>query len=192
MRALAIVGALALAVSASAGDRVVREMTPERIREAIALGEKGKVSPYTDWDVWIGRGGVDASYTTPFLRVALLAKEAHMKYSHLDPAQIPAEALEPVVEVYAPAEVNSDGAPRSVSVTAIVLMPPKAKSRDQAIMPLFSESRDETYGNAFGATTSAKGMVARFRIADWREGAEIRIVRGDFEQKARLDMEKVK
>ncbi len=75
---LSLVLLTACLVATEASGQIVQEMTPERIREAIALGAKSKeltaykIQEEARWS-WPPEIGV---FTTPFLRVALAAHTA--------------------------------------------------------------------------------------------------------------------
>jgi hypothetical protein len=64
------------------GAQVVTEMTPERIREAIALGQRESPNlyelkgPRRSWSGRMVRGRVYGYFDTPFLRVAMIAAHA--------------------------------------------------------------------------------------------------------------------
>lgn len=149
-------------------------LSEAQIHEAIRQGTAAKSSPL----VSISSGRMGLGYlcglaSTPFQRVAEAAYKAARKYQALTPEQVDPAALEPVLTVYGAPRGSGHGA---TSVVAIVIMPKGAKSKADAIQPLRSEPLPLEMSNAFGATTSAEGLMAHFPLESLQDGAEIRIV----------------
>lgn len=191
MRPVAL--AFVLVFPAAASAQVVTDMTPERVREAVAYGSTGKAALYR-----IGGGltsPLTALYTTPFLRVALAAGEAKAQYRPFDEAAVSAELLLPgVVEVYAPARPPEAryGSP-AVSVKAVVVMPSGGKDAALAIHPTRTVPGIERYANLLGATQDAIGLTAHFPLRALSEGNELRVIYSDgHEAKGRFKLEKVR
>ncbi len=170
---------LALAVmlfAESAEAQIVREMTPEKIREAITLGVRSKnLSPYRiqekarfSWPPLI------ALYTTPFLRVALAANAATKQYRTFTEADVTAEMIAAEIQVFT--ESKSLGGGGIANVTTVVLLPRKAKGPEQVIRPVRTANATEHYKNLFGFTAEGQAMIATFPIDVWTEDKEVHVV----------------
>lgn len=184
-----IVGAL-LAGPAPA---VVVEMTPERIREAIALGNSKKdIKPYglpsgLGGSLGLGKAKLDdASYTTPFLRVALAANRAKQEYKTFTETDATPEMIEPVLRVYANPLVRG----RHVNSVRTVIV--KHKKSGAIVQPTSTEPTEESYSNAYGATAEGKGLRATFPLDVVNAEHEIRVVFEDGEAKQDFDLGKIR
>lgn len=156
--------------------QVIQEMTPERIREAIALGMSGKdVRPYRiqekarwSWPPLIG------FYTTPFLRVALAANAAKKRYQPFTEADVTPDMIAPEVQVYAPS--HDLGGAVIANVVAVVLLPRDSRDASRAIQPTRIQDVTEQYKNLFGYTGEGGGKVASFPLAVWTERYDAHVV----------------
>ena len=146
--------------------QIVMDMTPARIAEAIALGTSGEDGAYRM------PGGVAVYFWTPFSRVTQLAWLASKRYEKIDPALMPGQTLAQEIRVFA--EDAEDNEPDEM-VVAIVLVPAGAKGREQAIQPTRTE---RTVGKDHDS-----GMIAYFYIEDWTEGAEVRVIQGNGDER---------
>lgn len=181
--ALAIVGFVPPAAA-----QIVTEMTPERIRDAIAFGESGKAKPYQ-----VGSLAVPANFTTPFLRVALAAASAKEKYKKLTEEEVNDNLVLPgVLRLYATAIPPSKYG-SATSVRTVVIMPPGEKDRDKAIHPDTAEPVARQWSNRLGATDEAEALWASFPLSVLRDGAELRIVYSNGnERKVKFKLDKVR
>ncbi len=173
--------ALALNVASA---QLVSDMTPERIKEAIALGHNSKeagrfLSSYvlqkrSGW----GNGPRVGSFTTPYSRVVLAARAAQRKYKTLTAADVTPEMIAPEIHVYAMSQVENDSQkrPQIISVEAIVLMPENGKDRSQAVQPTKTQDATDEYKNLFGAAFEGKSMSAVFPMDAFREGMDLRVI----------------
>ena len=135
----ALLVATAAVVTMSAQGQIVREMTPERIREAIALGTKAReVAPYKiqekarfSWPPLI------AVYTTPFMRVALAANAAKKRYKPFTAADVTPEMLAPEIHVYAASQPLEGTA--IASVETIVVLPVQQQGSEPSGTPYADE-----------------------------------------------------
>lgn len=167
---------VAIGCGATTQAQIVRDMSPDLIREAITFGTKAKdLGPYRiqekarwSWPPLI------AYYTTPFLRVALAANTAKKHYKPFTEADVTPEMLAAEIQVYA-ASQPVKGA-EIANVETIVLMPTKSKDTSQAIQPARMSDASEEYKNLFGFSGEGKGKLAVFPIAVWEEGTEIHVV----------------
>jgi hypothetical protein len=189
MLAAVAVALLAGPAGAQAGGGVVTEMTPELVREAIAYGAKEKkLRPY----YLGGQGGMMdarrtvATFTTPFLRVALAASEAKAAYKEFAEGDATPEMLAPELQIAAGA--MSIG--RVIyGVKTVVIVGPDGK----VTQPDRSEERIEEFSNAYGAKDSARGVTAYFPLSAIREDAEVRVVMDlGKEQRAKFKLDKVR
>jgi hypothetical protein len=172
--ALTLAGIFAVAAAAHA--QIVRDMSPERIREAIALGTKAKdLGGYRiqekarwSWPPLIG------FYTTPFLRVALAANAAKKQYKTFTEADVTPDMVKPEILVYAPSHA-AQGADIA-SVETIVVLPRNGKDPGQAVHPTEVKDASEAYKNLLGFSGEGKGLVATFPLDAWREDFEVHVV----------------
>jgi len=193
--------AVLVLVASSAHAQVVRVMTSEMVREAIAYGTSGDASyqPLKDGGVGglaIGRrrggGPVFGVWTTPFLRVALAAKKAAKEYKPLTPADVTDELVKPgMLVVYGDSQDVSSGRP--LSVRTIVIMPVGADDPARAIQPTKAEPVQKTMGNRLGAKYEVSAMSAEFPLSALVEGNEVRVVyESGPERRAKLKLDGVR
>jgi hypothetical protein len=171
-----VVVACAVALSAVRSDaQVVTEMTPERIREAIADDRVEGCYPLKSSGAMGGLKFFHGCFTTPYSRVAQAAQDAKKKYAAFTEADVTPEMLAPGVEVLALPQQRLFGT-GMVNVEAVVMMPVKSKDRAAAILSSESVAMDSRYQNLLGATFDAKGIVARFPLSVLTEGNAVRFV----------------
>jgi len=167
---------IAIVLSTPAQAQIVHDMTPERIREAIAFGTKVKdLGPYQvqekarfSWPPLI------AYYTTPFLRVALAANMAKKHYKQFTEADVTPKMVAPEIDVYAPSHSGS-GAHIS-NVETVVLMPSKSKDASRALHPTEISEASEEYKNLLGFSGQGQAMLAVFPLEVWQENSELHVV----------------
>jgi hypothetical protein len=151
-------------------------MTPERIRDAIALGTSAKgltayrIQEKARWS-W---PPLIAFYTTPFLRVALAANEAKRRYKSFTEAEVTPEMTAPEIQVYAPSQ-SVQGA-EIANVEAIVVLPHNSKDTNQAVHPTRTGEASQEYKNLFGFSGEGRGMLAVFPLDVWQESNEVHVV----------------
>ena len=176
MSRLLAVASLAV-FAAPVAAQVVTEMTPERVREAIAVGTSQKEAPYYE----IRKGGFGGSlykprlgsFTTPFLRVAQAAYEAKKQYRPFTEADVPAEMLAPELRVYGMSQ--AEGA-RIANVQAIVITPKGQRDPAAAIRPSSTAEVPVQYRNLMGMTAEGKSLMAVFPLEVLRESNEVHII----------------
>lgn len=163
-------------LSTQASRQIVQEMTPERIREAIALGIKSKelaaykIQEKARWS-WPPVIGV---YTTPFMRVALAAHTAKKRYRPFTEVDVTSEMVAPEIHVYAASRPLEGAA--IANVETIVVLPYNSKDLSQAVHPTSVIEASEQYKNLFGFTGEGRGMLATFGLDVWREENEVHVV----------------
>jgi hypothetical protein len=158
----------------SAGAQIVMEMTPDRIREAIAAGgdscyglTRGRKNQAMS--VFIG------CYSTPYSRVAGAAKKAKAAYRPFTEADVTPEMIAPEVWIAARPQQPRHH-PGMVDVVAVVVAPAKSTDTGAAIQPVRSIEDTATYQNMMGATFQGKGMMAVFPLSILSEENEVRVV----------------
>ena len=184
------------AAAASAADLppgIVAHMTPELILEAIDAGETKRVSavPVQAKGSWGASSLPMATFTTPYLRVALRAADAKKKYQRLRPEDIEPADLEPVIHVFANSRKASKG-PGVYDVQAMVIMPANSKDRDLARHPLAAKPMTEQWRNMLGYTDEGSAMFAIFPLSVLRKTNELRVVYGDMERSGKFNLKNVK
>jgi hypothetical protein len=161
-----LVAALVLATT-PASAAVVSDMTPDRIREAIAYGTREKhVRPVNIGNALLSWGGI----TTPFLRVAMAANEAKRTYKPFGEADVTPEMIAPEVHVYVPPHTKDRRAP-VISPEAVIVWASGAP-----VQPARVEDMPAVYQNAFGATHEGRSIYAVFPLSVLGAENEVRIV----------------
>ena len=159
--------------------QVVTEMTPERIREAIADTNTKGCYPLKSSGKWL-HGEDSGCFSTPYSRVAQAARSAREKYQTFKEADATPEMLAPVVEIvaFSPSSFimgrGRVGPP--LDLEAVVVMPRKSKDRAAAILPTVQTDVDQAYQNLLGARFEAKAIRASFPLTVLSEENEIRFV----------------
>lgn len=161
---------LTAGMSARADAQVVTDMTPDRIRQALADGKGAGCYAFKDY----------ACFTTPYSRVVQAARAAARQYQRFTEADVTREMVAPFLEVIAFPQLTfvtgSGRVGRPIDVQAVVVIPKNSKDRSAAIQPTDRFDLDSRYQNLLGASFDAKGLVARFPLSVLAEGNEVRIV----------------
>lgn len=158
--------------------KVVTEMTPPLIAEAIAAGEKGTVADgIITQSSGFSWGSVHiATFSTPFMRVASAARQAKRAYGKFTAGDVTPDMTAPELHVYAwatGADVNA------ANVQAVVITPRKgtdAEKEAQAIRPIRFEPIPQTFQNLFGAKADGIGRMAVFPLSALSETNEVHVV----------------
>jgi hypothetical protein len=192
---------LALAVGTFAqiphAQQVVNEMTPQTIAEAIKAGDKGDVADgVINKSSGFSWGSIHiATFSTPFMRVAMAARQAKKAYQKFTPVDVTPEMLTPELQVYAWPQVNGTDKPRrdpvgghpiydsaatgAINVTAIVITPRKGNQEQKmaaAIHPMRFEEMTALWQNLFGADIRTLGMLAAFPLSALSEENEVHVI----------------
>ncbi len=179
------------------GQPVVVQMTQQLISEAIRAGENGDIADgviakSSGWS-W---GSIHiATFSTPFMRVAMAARQAKKAYRKFTPADVTPEMTAPELHVYAWPQMNGANQPRrepiggrpiydrapagAANVTAIVITPrqgDQAQKMSLAIHPVRFEEMSVLWQNLFGAEIRTLGMVAAFPLSALSEANEVHII----------------
>ncbi len=170
-----ILAALLLAmVGAPAVAQVVTEMTPERIKEAIAAGQATKDEVVHSLKT---KGIVIGVFSTPFSRVAQASRMAKTLYKPFTEADVTPEMTAPQLEVFASAvSVRSPLPPGVGNVQAVLIMPKGVKDAAQAIQPTKTSDVPEEYRNMMGAVLEGKSILAVFPLDVLKPGREVVVV----------------
>jgi hypothetical protein len=177
--------------------QVVTEMTPQLIAEAIKAGEKGDIADgvvkkSSGWS-W---GSIHiATFSTPYMRVAMAARQAKKAYKKFAPADVTPEMIAPELHVYAWPQVNGANQPHrdpvggnaiydkapagAVNVRTIVITPRKGSQEQKmtaAIHPTRFEEMPILWQNLFGAEIGTLGMLATFPLSALSEQNEVHVV----------------
>ena len=185
MRVAALLIVLALSGTA-AGSQVVTEMTPERVREAIALADSrgpnalpsGGFYPMEP-NVVVGGGEVYGNFTTPFSRVFIEAVEARKLHRKFTESDVTPDLIAPELRVYTPAICRYKGGPDCsdlANVASVVIMPHGSKDRGQTIQPSRTEPVPVNYQDLFGGRWSGHAVVSTFDLSALTEANEVRIL----------------
>jgi hypothetical protein len=158
--------------------RIITEMTPALIAEAIKAGEEGNIS---DGKInkrygWNATKAHLATFSTPFMRVAWAAGEAKKEYRKFTAADVTPEMIAPELHIYGWSQI--DGA-RTSNVTAMVVTPKKGKEeekRSKAKHPLRFEPIPTIYKYIYGGVFEANGRLGIFPLSVLSEENEIHII----------------
>lgn len=177
-RRSAVLIVIVLASVTAGAQRIVVQMTPERILEAIRAGERGQVPAAGLYESsgWAWGRLHFGYFSTPFMRVAAAARQAKTEYRTLTPAAIPEELLAPELHVYGLAIV--DGA-RVSNVRTIVITPRRGSREEKfaaAIHPIRMTPIPAVYQNLFGATFHAESQLAVFPLDVLSDRHEVHVV----------------
>lgn len=154
--------------------QIVTEMTPERIAEAIAAGERNKVASGEMWEssgwAW-GRAHI-ATFSTPFMRVAAAARQAKREYRKFTTAEVTPEMIAPELHIYAWPKADID-------VQAVVITPRKGTREEKAAASFRPERFEELpmqFKNLFGAEFEGVGRMAVFTLAAIAKENEVHVI----------------
>lgn len=183
MRTLMVLAAVF--VSAPADAQVVREMTPELIRDAITAGESGASGPGALWSS--DRTVLCGYFTTPFSRVAIASSAAKEEYRKLQPGEVTDDMVDPHAFIHATANPTSKMTDVR-TVKMVVVAPIDSDDIAAVIRPVSSSTEPKTYTNSFGATTTGVSLSAKFPLSVLKAGNEVRVVYEDApECRAKID-----
>lgn len=148
-----------LLLGSAARPQIVLEMTPEKIREAILWG------PTQDsFGAYVSKGYANCDFTTPYLRVAIAAKEAKKAYKPFAETDVTPEMTEPVVVMVChPNPVNGNMLTDGVADVENVVILPKVKG-GTPIQPKTSAKVPEPLRNGMGNTFDAVGLTVTFPL----------------------------
>ncbi len=167
MRALHVAALLGFACAASAD--VVTDMTSERIKEAIAEGQRTQPKIYL-----VEKGDAYCILSTPFSRVRQLAHQAKKEYRDFTDADVTPEIIAAEARFYCPSIKTDSNGLRRGNVTAIVITEKDGKGAP--IRPTAMEKEAEKFANAFGATAEGTAVSATFPLDVLKSGRELHVV----------------
>lgn len=159
-----------------ASAQIVRDMSPDRVRDAIAFGTKSKdlgwyrIQEKARWS-W---PPLIAFYTTPFLRVALAANVAKNQYKTFSESDVTPDMITPEILVFAPSQAV-EGADIA-NVETVVVLPHNGKDPGRAIHPTQMQDASQSFKNLLGFNGEGKGLVAVFPIDAWKEDNDVHVV----------------
>jgi hypothetical protein len=171
----------AAVASVQAQGRIVTEMTPALIAEAIKAGEKGDVpSGQITQSSGFSWGSIHiATFSTPYMRVAAAARQAKKEYRTFTPTDVTPEMIMPELHVYAWAQGLSERGPSVANVTALVITPKKGNDEERAARAIHTTTFEEipaTFQNLFGAKADGVGRMGIFPLSALSEDNEVHVV----------------
>ncbi len=165
-----------LAASTALGE-IVGAITPSQVKEAIAFGTNAKKVQLYRLSSHMGR--VTCGFSTPFLRIAMAAREAKKNYKPFTETDANGAFAGPFVEIACPSTFVGGSGPEAKRIFANVqnvVITGKGGSSD-AVQPTKTEAMPETYQNAFGLKIEASGLLATFPVEAFKKpGAEIHVI----------------
>lgn len=169
-----LVLALTLSPALAHAQQIVQAMTPELIREAIAVGQADKEAGAHR----LKTKGINVGFfTTPFSRVALAARRAKALYKPFTEADVTPEMTVPQLEVYAGSvSVSAPLPPGIANVQTVLIMPKGSKDVGAAIQPTTTSEASEEYRNMMGAVLEGKSIHAVFPLDALKPGREVVVV----------------
>jgi hypothetical protein len=180
MRTTLSIAAFALTLAPSAAvAQIVVEMTPAKIKEAIAWGESVKRVELPELIsgsgfAWKSQKAVWGTYSTPFMRVAAAANAAKKKYKAFSEADVTPDMIAP--ELHVMGYAVSLGKLNVANVENVVITKKKDKDRSRAIQPTRTEPLSEEYQNLYGAKTEGRSLLAVFPLDVAVDGNEVHII----------------
>jgi hypothetical protein len=190
---IAVASFVALGILTVHAERVVSEMTPQVIEEAIKAGAHGSVSDgkLTRSSGFSWGSAHIATFSTPYMRVASAAQYAKKTYQKFTAADVTPDMIQPELHVYAWSQGARTGGPSATSVQAIVITPRKGSNdqkADHAIQSTRFEDLPAVLQNIFGAQAAGSGRMAVFPLSALSEDNEIHVV---YDKSARIGMNAV-
>jgi hypothetical protein len=169
---------LALSTVASHAQRIVADMSPKMIAEAIQAGERGNVPSgvMSEKSGWSWGSLHIATFSTPFMRVAAAARQAKKEYRKFSSQDVTPEMVAPELHIYAWA--NAEGV-SAANVSAVVITSKQgnqAQKMEKAIHPTRFEPIPQQFQNLFGATAQGTGRIAVFPLDALSEANEVHVV----------------
>ncbi len=152
---------------------------PSWVASAMKLGQTNKVQPYPIERKFFGGRIIFATFTTPFLRVAIAAAEAHKKFKPFDASMITDEMLADTLVVHVLPIFSPDMVGAHRSADHIVIKKTKSTDPTSVIQPLFVEPFSESAANGFGAHIERQGLIATFPLTALREGSAFYLIYED-------------
>jgi hypothetical protein len=143
-------------------------MTPERMKEAIALGNDAKAAKKFLEQYTLERGSVGwntlaqfGTFSTPFSRVVEAAYTARKKYKPFSESDVTPEMIAAEWHVYGFSKATTvDGRPVIINVEALAVLPRKSPDRSQAFPALQETEIMHEYQNLLGATFPGRSATA--------------------------------
>jgi hypothetical protein len=186
MRAAALLVVMALSGTA-AWSQVVTEMTPEKVREAIALADSGGLNALPNGgfypmepNVMGGKGEFHGNFTTPFSRVVIEAIEARKRHRKFTESDVTPDMIAPELRVYTPPICRYVASQQRcgdlANVESVVITPHGSKGRGQTIQPSRSEPVPVNYQDLIGGHWAGHAVVSTFALSALTEANEVRIL----------------
>jgi hypothetical protein len=181
MRGQAFVVAFAGALASSAGSFAApapaappQKLAPERVREAIAWGQKATEKDVEQYVLKVAPTWT-LNFDTPFLRVAQLARAWKKRKRDLKETDVPAGVIEPEVHVYALALQQPGTKEPLKNVTHVVIRKPGAA---ETVSPSFTKANLNRARSRtdFSPAGIAQSLEAVFSLRDFTAGNEIRVI----------------
>lgn len=167
---------LGLLGAVTARAEIVRGMSDERIREAIAFG-RSAASELEQYDLVRERAYV-VNFDTPFLRVAQLARALQAQNSALLEDAVSPKVTAAVVNLYVHARYAEGQSEAYPEVEQLVISRPREGQPPELVMPTSFQSyvrRVPVAANYDGPARLARSVKAVFPVDALSAGAELRI-----------------
>lgn len=149
--------------------QMVTEMTPDRVKEAVAEGRALKEEKVYS----LSRSSAYCIFSTPYNRVRSAAFEAKKQYRDFAETDVTPNMLAPEARFFCPSiAINQTGLRRANPTTAVII----EKGKPEPIRPTSVELSPEKFSNAFGAKAEGEGMVVSFPLAVLKAGSEFHVV----------------
>jgi hypothetical protein len=190
MRTRSLMPALCLLLAAApARPEAPRSMGAERIREAIAFGERaaGDLEAYD----LLRRRAYVVNCDTPFLRVARLARSVKTQNGSLNEADLPSASTAEVVHVYVHARYEAGSPEAFPEVEQVLLAKLNPDGTTRFVMPSSYQTflrRVPVADDYEGPTRLARSAMVVFPLHAFSAGMELRIrFQGGYTEALKLD-----
>ena len=172
---------LGLQGGVTARAEIVRGMSDEKVREAIAFG-RNAASELDQYDLLRGSAYL-VNFDTPFLRVAQFSRAMKIQNAPASEGDVSPKLAAQEVHLYAHARVDGTGGALP-NIDYVVIVRPGADGRSETILPTTLQSfvrRVPPEGDFNGPTRIARSVKAVFPLRAMAVGNEVRLT---FENRA--------
>lgn len=172
----AAISLMALLPAAETHAQFVADMSPERVREALAWGLRAPETELDQYQLRTDRSWL-VNFDTPFLRVAQLSRAMKIQNAPASEADVSPKVAGPEVHVYAHARMDTGGGPLP-NIDYVVILHPRPGAELETILPSSVQSfvrRVPTDADFMGSTRIARSLKAVFPLRALAAGNSVRI-----------------
>ncbi len=172
----AAIALMALLPAAPTHAQLVGDMSPDRVREALAWGLRAPETELDQYELRTDRTWL-VNFDTPFLRVAQLSRAMKIQNSPASEADVSPKVAGPEVHVYAHARMDTGRGPVP-NIDYVVILHPRPGAPSETILPSSVQSfvrRVPTDADFMGSTRIARSVKAVFPLRALAAGNTVRL-----------------